>query len=134
MSILNDVDRDFSAVYDNRIAYPGYAKTLRYTDKRLKKFIISQELLGIDRSEAWSLNASLAAFLVPRLEMLAVNTKSTPPGLSMSKWRRIIKQMAKGFRFYTEGWPEFDEFSKKDFNRLKQSVRLLFIWFHHLWS
>lgn len=111
MSILNDVDRDYSEVFDRLPYYTGCAKRYHYTNLTLYSAIKTQLEKGFDSSETWSLDMSIAAFIVPRLEYKIQNTCTYPPSLEYKEWIEILKQIKAAFEIISNScdWGCYEE-------------------------
>ena len=77
----------------NQYLYNGdmFIKT---SDERYKKFQKIKKKTGVSPDELWSLDYSLAVFMVPRLKLFLKTLDSHPDSFkSINKWKSAIKEM-----------------------------------------
>ncbi|MFB6291755.1 MAG: hypothetical protein ABEJ25_08540 [Candidatus Bipolaricaulia bacterium] len=96
----------------------------RYKRQRLER--------GFDDTELWSLDATIAKFMVPRLRAFRENLISHPPHLTSEQWQRILDQMIKGFSPYLE--QDSMIWGNRQYNSLRVALRLFAQYFPHLWD
>lgn len=94
--------------------------------KKLQKQLIAN---GIDNSEVWNLDITLAKFILPRLKLLRKIRNGYPPNLTDSTWKETLKKMENSFQITIDGTLCED-------NRLQYTLGLnLFAqYFPHLWD
>jgi hypothetical protein len=69
-------------------------------DERAKKFKEQRMTRGFDDSETWSLDITIAKFLVPRLKAFKECDNGYPARLTEKKWNKILDEMIEGFELY----------------------------------
>lgn len=69
-------------------------------DVRAKKYKEQRMTRGFDDSETWSLDITIAKFLVPRLKAFKECNNGFPSRLTEKKWNTIIDEMIEGFELY----------------------------------
>jgi hypothetical protein len=133
VSKLNDIDRDFCEAFDNKPYYGGVANSFHYTHKKLPGYIKSQLKEGLDYTEVWNLDITIATFLVPRLRILRDTYHGYSSLLTDEKWLRTLNKMVNGFELYIENKYKCLT-SNKLTNKENQAIRLLSLFFRHLWD
>lgn len=69
-------------------------------DERAKKFKEQRMTRGFDDSETWSLDSTIAKFLVPRLKAFKECKNGYPARMTEKKWNKILDEMIEGFELY----------------------------------
>jgi len=107
--------------------------------KMLKRYVVRHMLWfkqrhtrGFDDRELWSLDLTIAKFLVPRLEAFMEKRAGHPTGMTDKKWKQMLNLMIEGFRAtigedYIDSNPDMSkaEINKKlKANSKKQEVGL----------
>lgn len=95
------------------------------------KYFYQRQVRGCDDSELWSLDISLAKWLVPRLERFKDCSLGCPVDLKQDEWDRILVRMILGFKFAAD-----DTFLDDDIAELhiKDALELLGQYYRNLWS
>jgi hypothetical protein len=108
----------------------AFAKPLDKAEKKHKKKLRKQLAKhGLDQSEVWALDVTLAKFILPRLKLLRKTHHGYPPNLTDSTWKETLKKMENSFQITIDGTLCED-------NRLQYTLGLnLFAqYFPHLWD
>lgn len=117
-------------------SYYGCANKLRKDDRRQSRYRKQRDKRGFDDTETWSLDTTLAKFLLPRLKRFIEVNVGRPIGMSEKRWDMIIKIMIRGFELHASGaeWRTDDATeSIKIERRIKSAWRLLGKYGRHLW-
>ena len=77
--------------------------TKREKAKRDKEFAKQRKTRGWDDSETWSLDNTIAKFVLPRLKRFKEVNGGTPFNLTAKEWNKILDQMIKAFEIYARG-------------------------------
>lgn len=84
---------------------------------------------GFDESELWTLDATIAKFILPRLKMFRKYNYSTPDSINKVEWDHILDEMIIGFELIVSDRKKSDmekEFEEKSLDLFRQ-------WFRNLW-
>ena len=101
------------------------------TDKRDVAFAKQRMQDGFDESELWSLNCTIARFILPRLRQFKEKSPACPGDMSPKVWNAKLSAMIKGFELsikQVESTLDQHEVEKMD-----EGLELFFENFHHLW-
>lgn len=77
-------------------------------DSRYPKHKSFYKETGVWPDETWNLDCRIAEFLAPRLEIMAETIGSPPVGMTLKKWKKLLKEAAKSCRSFVKGG-EFNE-------------------------
>ena len=73
-------------------------KEVKKQKKRNKKYQKELKEKGLDKTECWNLDRTIACFVVPRLKLFKELGNSYPPELdNMSEWHLLIDKMIYSF-------------------------------------
>lgn len=99
---------------------------------RKKLFLEQLEKNGWTEMDTWSLDVSLAKFLVPRLEMLKEKMKNMVPNeMPSKKWHKVLDEMIDGFKFVDSS--EYFYCSEKERKKVEKALDHLKKYFSNLW-
>jgi hypothetical protein len=121
-----------------------------------------QLVYGFDYADTWSLDISLAKWILPRLRYFKANLHSHPADLSFEEWQGILDDIIYAFnyvvdedKYLSECWPKDKDFSftivnhsivwndtrPADYSKLDpcleryaKGMRYFCIYFRHLWD
>lgn len=101
-------------------------------DKREDEFSETRRRTGVSPDETWSLDISIARFLVPRLRMFKELTCGYPACLKggLDEWRRIIGKMERAFKLIAQ---DKTTYSESEHNAIEKGLDLFRMYFHSLW-
>ncbi len=106
-------------------------KELGHTKKRTAKLLKQYAKRGWTDIDTWSLDASLARLILPRLKRFRKITKSTPQG-GEDKWDAILGQIVEAFEFAVS--PEYYAASAEKVKKFKEAMLLFAKVYRDLWS
>lgn len=87
---------------------------------------------GFDDSETWSLDYTIAKFILPRLKRFKEVTNGYPGGLSEEEWDEILDKMIYAFDLKVNYDSDFD-WKDGDQKKFDEGIKLFSEWFLHLW-
>lgn len=101
-------------------------------DKREPLWAKQRKERGFDDRDTWSLDYTLAQWLVPRLKRFKEVNNGFPIGLTHEKWDKIIDELIWTFEFLgsEERWSCYN---KKDWKRVHKGLRLFGKYLLDLW-
>lgn len=105
---------------------PVYILNPKICDKRALKEIKKH---GVAAQELWSLDVSLAHFMIPRLKLFKEDTQSYPHDMTAKKWTKKLDQMIETFELMIT-CPADDEALLK----IKKGLKTFNKYLQHLWS
>jgi hypothetical protein len=108
-----------------KIKYNNWKRSARYFYQRVTR--------GWDDSDLWSLDHTMAKFILPRLKRFAKCTGGHPHDMTSEEWENIIADMIFGVEWYASGdcWSCFD---KDKSIRAQNGMELFGKYYGHLWS
>lgn len=123
-------------IWPPRKDYKELLRYLRYRDWRLVYRFVKQWYQyftrGFSDDELWSLDATFADFMLPRLMRFREISCGYPGGLTEEKWNEYLDEMIFSLQFIVSG--EVDEFTDKEhWKRAQDGFDLLGKYFFHLW-
>jgi hypothetical protein len=72
-----------------------------YNFKRAVRFFFQRLFRGWDDSETWSLDATFAKMIVPKLRRFKEVSIAVPMGLTEKEWDAILDKMIASFEFHS---------------------------------
>ena len=115
-----------------------YGIKLKRGDKRIKKYAKQRKERGFDDTETWSLDQSIAKFVLPRLKRFKEINNGFPCHLKSEEWNNILDQIIDGFECVikredwelkpsdTDSWHEINK-------RAENGLKLFAEHFRELW-
>ena len=100
-------------------------------DARKEKFIKQLEERGFDDTETWSLDYTIARFVLPRLKRFQEIKGGYPPELTEKKWTAVINKMIAAFELIIKD--NFKGLTKAEFTKVEKGLALFAQYFQHLW-
>ena len=89
---------------------------------------------GFDDSETWSLDQTLATYIVPRMKRFRDVTISFPADHdSLEHWVETLDQIIEGFELIADDPTTFDRTPEQN-AKIEQSLDLFRQYFFHLWD
>lgn len=73
------------------------------------KFWVQRRAMGFDNSDLWSLDVTLAEFILPRLKAFRDNHMSHPVNLTYDEWNVILDKMIVSFEVACIGNWRYDD-------------------------
>jgi hypothetical protein len=110
----------------------GCAHEMPKDDERQVKWKQQRKERGFDDTELWSLDITIAEFVLPRLKAFRDKLISTYPGnMSIEGWRDILQSMIDGFEIIAK-----EDFlvDKKKERKARKAVKLFAEYYFHLWD
>ncbi len=106
--------------------------------KRRWKWFWQRRKWGFDERELWSLDDTIAKFVLPRLKVFRNNTGGYPGVFSgdpkgQEKWEAIIDQMIFGLNYVASG-DCYKFLDDKTHKKAQKGLRLFGEWFMDLWN
>lgn len=105
-------------------------------DNRQDEWKKERHEYGFDERQTWNLNATLIAFLYPRLKMYQEYNCGYPANLTSEKWKSIIDEMIDGFEYYIKNWANDESSLEEDMKaheKAQNSFNLLAKYWDDLW-
>lgn len=87
---------------------------------------------GWDDSETWSLDTTIAKFVLPRLTAFLRLNNGHPYGMTPEEWDKKLTEMIAAMRFFAAG-DQYHIGSEKEYKRALRGVQLFAKWFPALW-
>jgi hypothetical protein len=102
------------------------------TDKREKEFKKQRIKRGFDNSETWSLDSTIARFIVPRIQVFREVTCGVPAHLeNASQWDDILAAIQKSFEMTIDDCALV--WTRKEEREYRKGMRLFSKYFTWLW-
>lgn len=98
-------------------------------DYREEKFAEQRISRGFDDSETWSLDVTIAKFVLPRLITFKEIHSSHPANLTEHGWNRRLDIMIKAADRYANG----DQYQGIGNSAIRRGYALFVKWYDHLW-
>lgn len=110
---------------------------LNENDKRLPTFRKQIIKRGFDDTELWSLDVTIAKFILPRLKRFRKITIGSPIGYdgktdNHKKWKKMLKKMI--FSFDKIANENYEPHSKKTRKKINKGLKLFYKYYHSLWD
>ena len=102
-------------------------KRLVERQKRLARQIKER---GWSDEDTWSLDWTIAKFILPRLKRFAKLQNGFPGSTTSKEWNEILEQMIEAFELYSKGGWELD---KEDIQKAQKGLELFAKWYGDLW-
>ena len=109
-------------------ALPEFAK-----DKRQERWKKERDTRGFDSSELWSLDFTIAKFILPRLKAFRAKPYGYPGSLTEDKWNEILDKMIESFDIIVNDDGCWDIIPEKRV-LVKTGFDLFHEYFFHLWQ
>lgn len=101
---------------------------------RLKpKNLLFRAKKGFWPDALWSLDYTVAKFVLPRIKEFKYYTASHPPNLTQSQWFGIIESIEKAMTLHVKDM-EGDILTQEQYAAVKHGTNLFGEYFLHLWS
>jgi len=98
------------------------------------RFFWQRRTRGWDDSDTWSLDMTLCQWLLPRLKRFKELNNGTPCDLTEQEWDNILDKMIKAVDMTAHQFErDYMEWSKKDFEEVREGLELLGKWMQNLW-
>lgn len=105
-------------------------KEVKKQKKRNKKYQKELKEKGLDKTECWNLDRTIACFVVPRLKLFKELGNSYPPELdNMSEWHLLIDKMIYSFEQKMS-----DDYKTFDKDKYDDGMQTFARYYHHLWD
>jgi len=107
-------------------------KRIGGTKKRTAKLLNQYKRQGWCDADTWSLDATLARLILPRLKRYQKTTMSSATQKSEKEWNDILDKMIKGFEFIAS--PEYYGYNADEKKMVEETLQLFAEYFTDLWS
>jgi len=136
------IDDFIKELHDERDKLPWYFKLWYWYIKRILDKIESEVRSwpfrlknGFDYRDTWSLDSSIARFVLPRLRHLRDNNHGHPCDLTDKKWIKIQNKMIKSFELILQDFQFIDmKTHKKEQKQIQEGLQLFAKYFQNLWD
>lgn len=111
--------------------YYGFAfdKATDKAEKKHKKKLRKQlRKHGIDQSEVWALDVTIAKFVLPRIKLLRKTTYGYPANLTPEKWDIILKKIQTTFKITAT-----DSLTPENYAKHQEGLDLFTTYYNNLW-
>ena len=114
--------------------YPAikYGYKFEKSDERYKKFKKQRKKYGYDETELWSLDHTIACFVLPRLKTFKEHNGSHPTGMSLDEFNDILSQIIFSLEKIVED--KYWDCTGEDLEKLKNGLKLFGEHFLDLWD
>ena len=100
--------------------------------KRGIKFFLQRLFCGFDESDTWSLDITIAKFILPRLIIFRRLTITYPCEFkSIKEWHQILDKIITAFKIITER--SFEDLTKEELILKEEGLDLFRKYYHSLW-
>jgi len=104
---------------------------IRKNDERYGEYRRIQKETGVSPDETWSLDYTVACFVLPRLKAFMEIACGYPGDLgSMEEWQGILGRMVDAFELIAEDRTAHGDDERR---RIEDGLDLFREWFHALW-
>lgn len=100
-------------------------------DSRWEEFKEQRLERGFDDSETWSLDSTMARFILPRLIRFREINEGYPSTISEQEWNSILDKMILAFSLLASDAVYFT--SKEDQEKIDEGMALFAKWYQSLW-
>ena len=100
-------------------------------DKREETYSKQRIERGFDDSETWSLDTTIASFILPRLIRFKEIKAGHPASISSEEWDSILGKMERGFEFTIKDSNGF--LTEDEVKQMNEGLDLFREWFFNLW-
>ena len=94
--------------------------------KRLQRQLAKH---GVDESEVWNLDITIAKFILPRIKLLRKTTHGYPSTLTPEKWDKVLKQMQTSFKLTAT-----DSVNASTLKKHQRGLKLFAKHYNQLWN
>jgi len=102
--------------------------------KRSIKFYLQRKKRGWDDGDTWSLDLTIAEFILPRLKRFREVTCGYPGDLSEEKWDKILSQMIEAFEIVViEQGPPIEPSTSEKSKKVRRGLDLFRDYYFGLW-
>lgn len=115
---------DHNSDLETQYSYYGCAKQLPKTDDRLEQFRTERETRGFDQTELWSLDMTIARYILPRIKYFAEN-------YSHPENEADMKIIVAAFTLVAS---EECSYSEEDYTTIQKGLRLFAEYLPGLWT
>ena len=109
---------------------------IKEDDSRFEDFKKQRLERGFDNSELWSLDCTIAEFIVPRLKAfkeVSADEGDHPGSLAEKEWQDILSQMIEGFELYPNHFHWDPEEQETNWKKVDKAMSLFHKYFFSLW-
>ena len=83
--------------------YHGFLNDLSPKDARISLYKKQYKKHGFDDTETWSLDYTIASFILPRLKRYRNMGRGHPTNMTLKEWNTILDKMIKSFEDTAKG-------------------------------
>lgn len=92
------------------------------------------DVMYVTNSDLWNLDQNLAKLIYPRLNAFYKSCDAHPTGLTMKEWKRLLKEMAKSFKWYSKHAYEVGAENEEKYKEFQDVTLPNFVkYYTHLW-
>lgn len=100
-------------------------------DKRERKFFCQRFNRGFSEDETWSLDHTIAKFILPRLKLFRSIDIGYPGNTNHYEWIEVLDKMIFAMEKHAIGSWEISDQCESD--KVREGTKLFGKWFGHLW-
>ena len=108
-----------------------------FLTKRYWRHWWQRRVRGWDDSDTWSLDWTMAKFILPRLKLFKKVNNGHPGNLTEESWDEMIDKMIFAMQLLADGRWDYDsddiEKSRADWDKVQEGLNLFGEYFQHLW-
>ena len=86
---------------------------------------------GVNDSEMWSLDITIAKFILPKLKTFRNSTCGYPGNITQKKWEQKLDDMIFAMEYTINQFKQ--EYTEEDFKRIKKGFQAFGDYFNDLW-
>jgi len=106
-------------------------------DRRIFKFAYQKITRGFSDRDTWSLDHTIANYILPRLKRFKEVNNGHPTHLSEDEWDSILDEMIYAMEYtatqWTDDWDDTNFNVQENWDRYLQGMKYFGKYFHHLW-
>lgn len=103
-----------------------------YRVQRSVRFWWQRRTRGWDDSECWSLDHTIAEFVLPRLKRLKEITHGYPANLTEKKWNAKLDEMITAFEYVVNDYEPFND--AEAYKKFQKGMQTFAAYFGGLWD
>lgn len=102
--------------------------------KREVRFLYEKLTRGFSEADLWSLDITIAEFILPRLKSFQEGRGSFPSGLSDKEWDEILGKMIYSFEYHANEDKCCKYIPEEERKKVEEGMLLFAKYFGHLWT
>lgn len=117
-----------------RINVPNICFSLiAHGDKRERDFAKQRLERGFDDSETWSLDITIAKFILPRLKRFKEVAHTYPASMTRKQWGGKLDKMIEAMELVIKNTSGSDVMTKRELKKMQDGLNLFASHFLYLW-